>query len=100
MLYCDVILNGTTIITGTVCLNNVVLNPYKYVGFDGLLCFQDKQGSADPFYEGLNTRFILYYGQEGQPTLQVPLQPIPAQQFDIILGGQNCTISIYDKEVL
>jgi len=29
--------------------------------------------------------------------LQVPLSPIPAQTLAIILGGQNCTIAVYQK---
>lgn len=26
---------------------------------------------------------------------QIPLQPVPSQQLQIVLGGQNCQISIY-----
>lgn len=28
---------------------------------------------------------------------QVPLSAVPSQQFGITLGGQNCTLSIYQK---
>lgn len=27
----------------------------------------------------------------------VPLQPVPAQQLQIVLGGQNCQIAVYQK---
>ena len=27
--------------------------------------------------------------------VEIPLQPIPAQELQIILGGQNCTIRLY-----
>lgn len=28
---------------------------------------------------------------------QIPLQPVPSQQLQIVLGGQNCQIAIYLK---
>lgn len=27
--------------------------------------------------------------------VQVPLQPVPSQQLQIVLGGQNCQIAVY-----
>lgn len=27
----------------------------------------------------------------------IPLQPVPSQQLQVVLGGQNCQISIYAK---
>lgn len=30
--------------------------------------------------------------------VQIPLQPVPSQQFQIVLGTQNCQISIYQKD--
>lgn len=27
--------------------------------------------------------------------LQVPLQPVPSQQLQVVLGGQNCQIAVY-----
>ena len=27
--------------------------------------------------------------------VEIPLQPIPAQEVQVILGGQNCTLSVY-----
>ena len=28
----------------------------------------------------------------------IPLTQIPSQQFDIVLGGQNCNIAVYQKD--
>ncbi len=46
---------------------------------------------------GLGGRFALLYFQVGQDPVQIPLQAVPSQQFDITLGGQNCTFSFYQK---
>jgi hypothetical protein len=99
-LYCDLAINGTPLWQGVPCLNRVQIGSFPYLGFIGTLAFADMQGSADPLYPGLDLktgRYILLYYQDGQDTVQIPLQAIPAQQFDITLGGQNCTISIYQK---
>lgn len=29
--------------------------------------------------------------------LQIPVQPVPSQQLQVVLGGQNCQIAIYQK---
>lgn len=29
--------------------------------------------------------------------LQIPIQPVPSQQLQVVLGGQNCQIAIYQK---
>jgi len=98
-LYCDLAIDGITLWTGVVCLNCVLIDSYRYLGFIGHLGFDDSQGSDDPDYTGLGPggRFQLLYSQIGQDTVQVPLQAIPAQQLDVNLGGQNCTISLYQK---
>lgn len=28
---------------------------------------------------------------------QIPLQPVPSQQLQVVLGGQNCQIALYQK---
>jgi len=98
-LYCDLAIDGTTLWTGVVCLNNTIIDSYPYLGFVGHLGFTDYQGATDPLYPGLGPggRYALLYYQAGQDALQVPLQAIPAQQLDVVLGGQNCSISIYQK---
>lgn len=37
---------------------------------------------------------ITAYTKQGQ----IPLTQIPSQQFNIVLGGQNCTIAVYQKD--
>ena len=98
-LYCDLAIDGVTLWTGVVCLCNVLIDSYPYLGFLGHLAFTDSQGSQDPDYTGIGPggRYWLLYSQAGQPPLQVPLQQLASQQLDITLGGQNCTISIYQQ---
>lgn len=96
-LYCDLAIDGQILWTGVVCLNCRLIDSYPYLGFVGHLAFDDGLGLTDPLYPGIGPggRYSLLYYQAGQPPLQVPLQAIPSQQLDITLGGQNCTISIY-----
>lgn len=60
-MYCDLMVNNSTIIAGVICQN---LNPIvrdSYLGFVGDLMFEDTQGSSNPTYDGLNTRYFLRY---------------------------------------
>jgi hypothetical protein len=57
---------GTTLIVASVpCenLNRIVRSPY--LGFSGDLVFWDQQGSADPIYTGLGSRWQLVYVAPG-----------------------------------
>lgn len=98
-LYCDLSSNGIPIRTGVPCLNNVLIDSYPYMRFQGHLAFTDMQGATDPLYPGIGPggRYVLLYYQKGIPALQVPLQALPAQQLDVTLGNQNCTLSFYQK---
>ena len=60
-LFMDVYVGGTLIIAGVLCenLNRIVRS--LYLGFVGDLTFIDNQGSNDPDYTGLGTRFSLAY---------------------------------------
>lgn len=60
-LYLDLSINGTAIIQGALCLNTVQLVGQTYLGFVGDLMFMDTQGSSDPDYTGLGSRFLLIY---------------------------------------
>lgn len=100
MLYCDAIVNGKVAWTGVPCLNGVPINLRAYLGLEGKLVFLDSTGSADPYYEGLADRFLLLYVLPGQENLQVPLKAVPAQQFDVVLADQNCTLSLYTREAM
>ena len=60
-LYMDVLLNNSPIVYCVPCqnLNRIIRN--LYFGFVGDFIFNDTQGSSDPFYSGLGSRFVLYY---------------------------------------
>jgi hypothetical protein len=60
-LYADVYLAGVLVAGGVLCqcLNRIVRAPYT--GFVGDLIFADLQGSDDPIYTGLGSRFVLLY---------------------------------------
>ncbi len=61
-LYFDLANNGVSIVTARLCLNQVFLiGDAEYAGFSGELMFVDTQGSADPIYSGLGTRWQLLY---------------------------------------
>ena len=100
MLYCDLSINGVAIWYGSPCLSFVPINGYLYENFQGLLQFVDTQTPLeDPDYTqiGPGGRFQLIWTDPQGNNNQVPTQAIPAQQFDIDLGGQNCTLSFYTK---
>lgn len=60
-VFIDVLVNNVGIIYGVVAqnLNRVVRS--LYLGFQGDLAFIDNQGSTDPVYTGLGTRYSLAY---------------------------------------
>jgi hypothetical protein len=60
-LFCDLFVNGTQILSAMICLNCVGLVRQPYLGFIGQLAFIDTQGSTDPTYTGLGSRYILTY---------------------------------------
>jgi hypothetical protein len=65
-LYLDLYVNNVLIIAGVVCenLNRIVRS--LYLGFAGDLAFIDNQGSTDPVYNGLGTRYSLAYIQPSE----------------------------------
>ena len=60
-LYMDVLLNGIAIAQGVPCLNNNKIVRAAYMGFVGDFMFTDSQGSNDPTYDGLGSRYRLIY---------------------------------------
>lgn len=60
-LYMDLAVNNEPILSGVVCQNLNRIVRYSYLGFVGDFWFKDTQGSDDPVYTGLGTRFILEY---------------------------------------
>ena len=60
-LFMDVLVNDVLIIGGVLCenLNRIVRS--AYLGFIGDFAFVDTQGSLDPYYASIGTRFYLMY---------------------------------------
>ena len=99
MLYFDLTIDETNIISGVLCLNRVALVSAKYLGFTGTIYFNDTAGSNDPDYTGLADRYQLVYlpGTDLSAAQQVSLQAIPNQTVSVALGTQNCTINVYTR---
>ena len=60
-LYFDLFINNSPVIQSMLCLNEVGLVRESYLGFVGQLVFVDTQGSSDPTYDGLGSRYLLTY---------------------------------------
>jgi len=60
-MFFDLALSGSPVAYAVQCKNLVTLVPTAYLGFVGWLLFLDTQGSEDPQYMGLGTRWILLY---------------------------------------
>ena len=60
-LYFDLSVNNNVIVSTMICLNLVGLIRESYLGFSGQLFFFDTQGTNDPDYTGLGSRYILVY---------------------------------------
>lgn len=60
-LYVDTSANGVDVSTAVMALNGVPLVPIGYTGFVGNLIFVDTQGTTDPQYSGLGSRYQLVY---------------------------------------
>jgi hypothetical protein len=60
-LFMNVSVNDELIIGGVICLNQVRIVRDLYLGFLGDFFFNDSQGSSDPYYTGLGSRFQLVY---------------------------------------
>ena len=60
-LFCDVSLGGALVIGGVPVLHANLIVRSAYLGFVGDLAVYDTQGSADPVWTGLGTRWLLVY---------------------------------------
>jgi hypothetical protein len=60
-LYVDLYVNNVLIIAGVLAenLNRIVRS--LYLGFQGDFVFGDTQGTSDPDYTGLGSRYVLMY---------------------------------------
>lgn len=53
--------SGNSIVTGVLVRDRVLLVRQAYLGFTGDFAFQDNEGTSDPDYTGLGTRWTLMY---------------------------------------
>lgn len=60
-LFLDLAVNNASIVAGVFCQNLNKIVRSTYLGFTGDLCFIDTQGTDDPIYTGLGSRFVLAY---------------------------------------
>jgi hypothetical protein len=60
-MFLDLYVNNSLIIGGVLCLNGTLIVRDTYLGFTGDLAFYDTQGTNDPTYDGLGTRYFLVY---------------------------------------
>lgn len=60
-LYIDLYVDNALIIGGVIAENRNWIVRSTYLGFSGDLFFLDNQGTDDPNYTGLGTRFSLIY---------------------------------------
>lgn len=60
-LLIDLSMNGAPVLTGVLCLDRVCIVCQTYYGFVGELIFADTQGTSDPTYDGLGSRYQLVY---------------------------------------
>lgn len=68
-LFVDINADGVDIVVGVIARDAVPLVCREYVGFSGNLLFVDTQGSDDPIYSGLGSRFSLMYLTAGEYAL-------------------------------
>lgn len=60
--YMDLTVNNVTVVQGRMVLNSVWIVRYAYLGLSGDLFMADTMGTDDsPTYDGLGSRYRLYY---------------------------------------
>ncbi len=59
--FVDINADGVDVVVGIIARDAVPLVCREYTGFIGNLLFIDTQGSSDPSYEGLGSRWSLVY---------------------------------------
>jgi len=61
LVFVDVTVGGVPAVLGTIARDRVSIVRYPYLGFVGTLSFVDTQGTDDPLYTGMGTRWKLAY---------------------------------------
>ncbi|EIL3223772.1 hypothetical protein LLV40_004633 [Escherichia coli] len=65
-MYMDLTVNEVPIMRGVPCLYGNKMVRYSHLGFKGDLIFIDNDGESDPQWEGLGSRYLLYYIEENE----------------------------------
>nr|WP_241008261.1 hypothetical protein [Erwinia sp. JH02] len=65
-LYMDLDVAGIPVMQGVPCLYANKIVRYSYLGFKGDLFFLDNEGQSDPSFEGLSSRYPLYFITEAE----------------------------------
>lgn len=65
-LYFSLYVNNQPIITNVLCHDRNLLIDGAYHGFSGNLFFEDLNGTTDPEYTGLMTRYALMYAEASE----------------------------------
>ena len=60
-LFLDLEASGVPIVSAVICEDRTLLVRLAYLGFVGDLAFMDTQGTDDPLYSGLGSRWVLLY---------------------------------------
>ncbi len=60
-LFIDLYVNNVLVVGSALCRNGILILRETYLGFVGDLMFVDTQGSSDPSYPGLGSRYTLLY---------------------------------------
>jgi hypothetical protein len=60
-LFIDLFVNDEPVRVGIIAQNLNLIVREAYLGFSGDFVFQDTQGSSDPIFSGLGSRFQLLY---------------------------------------
>lgn len=60
-LFMNVWQGGSLVVSNAICLTNTFIVRAPYLGLPGDFAFFDMQGSDDPDYTGLGSRWLLYY---------------------------------------
>lgn len=60
-LFADINVGARPVLRGVLCRDRVRLVRDAYLGVTGDLMWADQQGTSDPTWDGLGTRFVLYW---------------------------------------
>lgn len=71
-MFINVYVSNALIIGGVICQDRNRIVRDAYLGFIGDLFFYDTQGTDDPTYEGLNSRYFLVYLEPADSALPGP----------------------------